>query len=97
MIGPPRWRATSISDHRGDHDLVGDRIEEHAEPRHRALGAGEIAVEIIGDAHQAVEHEGERVVEPAAAPATAGSTSNGTAKMRDSVRMFGSVSIVQPP
>src|SRR3546814_12109391 len=50
-------------DHGGDHDLVGDRIQDDAEPRHRPLGAGEIAVEIAGDAHQAVEREVERIVE----------------------------------
>ena len=45
----------SMTMHRGDHDLVGDRIEEQAEPRDRALRARQIAVEIIGDADQAVE------------------------------------------
>ncbi len=52
-------------DDRRDHDLVGDRIEKDAEPRHRPLGPGDIAVEIVGNAHQAVEREGERIIEPA--------------------------------
>jgi hypothetical protein len=48
--------------HGGDHDLVGDRVEELAEARDLSLGAGEITVEIIGDSDDAVEDEGDRVV-----------------------------------
>ena len=55
--------AISMTMHRADHDLVGDRIEELAEPRDRPLRAGEIAVEIIGDPDQAVEDEGDRIIE----------------------------------
>jgi YD repeat-containing protein len=53
------------SDH---HDLVGDGVEEDSEPRHRALGAGEVAVEIIGDPDHAVEAEGDGVIVPARLP-----------------------------
>ena len=49
--------------HRADHDLVGDRVEELAEPRNLPLGARQIAVEIIGDADDAVEDEGDRIIE----------------------------------
>ena len=49
--------------HRGDHDLVGDRIEEDAQPAHRTARAREIAIEVIGDPHQAVEREGEGIAQ----------------------------------
>ena len=43
---------------RGQQELVGDRIEERAQPRLPAVGAGDVAVQHVGEARQA-EH-GER-------------------------------------
>ena len=46
---------------RADHDLVSDGIEEDAQFRHCPLRPRQIAVEIIGHAHQAVKTEGQRI------------------------------------
>src|SRR5690606_21814037 len=50
-------------DHRGDHDLVGNRVEKHAQFGDGAARPREVAVEVVGDPHQAVEGEGETVAE----------------------------------
>ncbi|MCY1173513.1 hypothetical protein D9M73_136750 [compost metagenome] len=50
-------RAHQQQNHRRHHDLVGNRIEKHAELRDRSVGTREIAVKIIGDAHQAIKRE----------------------------------------
>jgi hypothetical protein len=83
-------------DHRGDHDLVGDRIEEHAELRDRALRARQIAVEIIGDAHQAVDREGDGIALRHSGHHRK-AASSGIVTIRDNVRMLGKVSIEPRP
>ncbi len=45
------------------HDFVGDRIEKYAEPGDGATRARNIAVEIVGHAHQAVDHEGNAIAQ----------------------------------
>ena len=62
-------RADQHQDHCGDHDLVGDGIEELAKLRHGALCPRKITVKIIGHAHQAVERKAQRVAKlPARIP-----------------------------
>ena len=55
-------------DHGGDHDLVGDRIEEHAQLRDCPLRPREVAVEIVGHPHQAIHGKAERIAGRPARP-----------------------------
>ena len=48
---------------RRDHDLVGNRIEKHPQPGDRSLGAGNIAVEIVGDPHQAIDRKSQAIAQ----------------------------------
>ena len=50
-------------DHCTNHDLVGNRIKKHAQFRNGTLRPRQIAVEIIGDPHQAVERESKPVID----------------------------------
>ena len=46
----------------GDHDLIGDGIKENAQFRHCPLRPRKVAIEIIGNPHQAVQYECKAII-----------------------------------
>ena len=71
----------------GHQQLVGDRIEQRAEPRHLVVAAREVAVEEVGD--RGDEKDGQAEVLVAENFVSSTTTRNGTRKMRNSVSEFG--------
>src|SRR3546814_1956298 len=87
----PLFPSTTLfrsQNHRGDHDLVGDRIEENAQARYRSAGTGQVPVEIVGNPHQRIEHKGQQIAHVPIRPRSEEHTSELQSLMRTSYAVF---------
>ena len=61
-----------------NHDLVGNRVEKDTQLRYRPAGPREIAIEIVGNPHEAVQREGNQIAHlPPRPPQEPGKQRNG--------------------